>query len=76
MATKKEQSLRKASVKKAPMGGLPGHEQDPKRRLGNFSGAGEHPRVGNRSSGIGGQTTKTFGTDNKRSKSTKSKKSA
>lgn len=25
-----------------PTGGLPGHEQDPKRRLGNYEGAGEH----------------------------------
>jgi len=24
-------------------GGAPGQEQDPKRRLGNFTGAGEHP---------------------------------
>jgi len=28
--------------------GLPGHEQDPKRRLGNFTGTGEHARQGGR----------------------------
>jgi integrase len=30
----------------------PLYEQDAKRRLGNFSGAGEHPRKGGRTSGI------------------------
>ena len=32
------------------------NEQDVKRRLGNFGGAGEHPRQGGRTSGIVGQT--------------------
>lgn len=45
--------------------GAPFNEQDPKRRLGNFTGAGEHARVGGRTSGIVGQTTKTFRTRNK-----------
>jgi hypothetical protein len=54
-----------------PGTGMPGQEQDPKRRLGNFSGRGEHARIGGRTSGIVGQTSKDFGTDNKRTKSTK-----
>lgn len=53
--------------------GTPGQEQDIQRRLGNFTGKGEHARVGTRTSGIGGQTSKTFRTDNKRTKSTKPK---
>jgi hypothetical protein len=32
----------------------PFNEQDPKRRLGNFGGAGDHPRQGRRTSGIVG----------------------
>jgi hypothetical protein len=43
------------------------NEQDPKRRLGNFSGAGEHPLQGGRTAGIVGQTKKRNKTD-KRSK--------
>jgi hypothetical protein len=43
--------------------GAPFSEQDPKRRLGDFSGAGEHPRQGGRTSGIVGQTTKRNHTD-------------
>lgn len=39
--------------------------QDAKRRLGTFTGAGEHSRVGGRN-GIVGQTTKNFRTDNKK----------
>ena len=38
--------------------GGPFNDQDPKRRLGNFGGAGEHPRQGGRTSGIVGQTKK------------------
>lgn len=83
MPTKRQKrSVVKSSVKRRtlnhsaggtekPGSGLPGQEQDPKRRLGNFSGRGEHARVGSRTSGIGGQTSKTFRTDNKRTKSTK-----
>ena len=43
--------------------GAPFNEQDPKRRLGNFSGAGEHPRKGSRTAGIIGQTKKRNHTD-------------
>lgn len=41
---------------------FPGSEQDQRRRLGNFTGAGEHARVGGRG-GIVGQTTKQSRTD-------------
>jgi hypothetical protein len=44
------------------------NEQDPKRRLGNFGGAGEHPRQGGRTSGIVGQTKQRSRTDKKQSK--------
>jgi hypothetical protein len=47
--------------------GAPFNDQDPKRRLGNFSGAGEHPRQGGRTAGIVGQTKQRSRTD-KRSK--------
>jgi hypothetical protein len=47
----------------------PGQEQDVKRRLGNFVGAGEHARVGDRTAGIVGQTKRAFQTDHKRTKS-------
>ena len=40
-------------------------EQDVKRRLGNFVGAGEHARVGGRE-GIGGQRPGKFRTDNRK----------
>jgi hypothetical protein len=43
--------------------GAPFNEQDPKRRLGNFSGAGEHARQGSRTAGIVGQTKKQNHTD-------------
>jgi hypothetical protein len=43
--------------------GVPGSEQDTQRRLGNFVGAGEHARIGGRTSGIVGQTTKRSRTD-------------
>jgi len=57
---------KKRALKKPVAGqpiGAPFNEQDPKRRLGNFSGAGEHPRRGGRTSGIVGQTTKRNHTD-------------
>jgi hypothetical protein len=74
MATKKAKAADKAksSVRRrsrlvtgseVPTSGVPGSEQDPRRRLGNFEGAGEHSRVGGRTAGIVGQTTKHFGTD-------------
>jgi hypothetical protein len=47
---------------------FPGSEQDRRRRLGNFTAAGEHARVGGRTSGIVGQTTKRSRTDKKHSK--------
>jgi hypothetical protein len=43
--------------------GAPFNEQDPKRRLGNFGSAGEHPRQGGRTSGIVGQTKQKNKTD-------------
>jgi hypothetical protein len=39
------------------------NEQDVKRRLGNFSGAGEHARQGGRTTGIVGQTKRQNKTD-------------
>jgi hypothetical protein len=60
-ATGKKQSTKLPAAKKSK--GAPFSEQDPKRRLGNFSGAGEHPRQGGRTSGIVGQTTKRTHTD-------------
>jgi hypothetical protein len=80
MAIKRQKrSTLKSSVKRRTLdqtaasarAGMPGQQQDPLRRLGNFTGRGEHARVGGRTSGIVGQTTKDFGTDNKRTKSTK-----
>jgi hypothetical protein len=76
MATKKSKnsSTAKSSVRRRArmvQGGqsasetFPGGEQDPKRRMGNFETAGEHSRVGGRTSGIVGQTTKRFSTDKK-----------
>ena len=62
----------KATVKKRTLNppgggrktrGAPATDLDPKRRLGNFEGAGEHSRKGGRTSGIVGQTKKTFRTD-------------
>ena len=45
----------------------PLNEQDAKRRLGNFSGAGEHPRQGGRTSGVVGQSKQKNKTDKGRS---------
>jgi len=49
---------------------IPGGEQDSKRRLGNFTSAGEHARVGGRGSGIVGQTTKRNRTDKRKQNKT------
>jgi hypothetical protein len=49
-------------------GGASFYEQDPKRRLGNFGGAGEHPRQGGRTAGIVGQTKQRNKTDKSRKK--------
>jgi len=59
-----------------PKGGAPFNEQDIKRRLGNFTGAGEHARQGGRTSGIVGQTTKVSRTDNRMTKKAKTKSTA
>jgi hypothetical protein len=48
---------------KKPQQGAGPNEQDAKRRLGNFSGAGEHPRQGGRTSGIVGQSKQKNKTD-------------
>lgn len=48
--------------------GAPFNEQDSKRRLGNFSGAGEHPLVGSRTAGIVGQTKQKSRNDKKKPK--------
>jgi hypothetical protein len=45
--------------------GAPPNEQDVQRRLGNYGGAGEHPRQGGRQSGIVGQTKKTLRSNKK-----------
>lgn len=76
MATKKmkSHSAVKPTVKKRTVNrpgaahpqGAPSNEQDVKRRLGNFTSAGEHARVGGRTSGIVGQTTKKGRTDNRK----------
>lgn len=42
-------TVNKASAK--PGGGAPFNEQDVKRRLGQFTGAGEHARQGTRTKG-------------------------
>jgi hypothetical protein len=55
---------RQSSLAKKPVG-APFSEQDPKRRLGNFSGTGEHPRKGGRTAGIVGQTKERLHSDKK-----------
>jgi hypothetical protein len=67
-ATAKSSVRRRARLvqgAQSPSAGTPGAEQDPRRRLGNFEGGGEHARVGGRTSGIVGQTTKRFRTNGK-----------
>lgn len=53
----------KPATKKSLDRGAPPNEQDVKRRLGTFAGAGEHPRQGGRSTGIVGQTKQKNKTD-------------
>jgi hypothetical protein len=53
----------KFSKKPSDNTGAPTNEQDAKRRLGNYGGAGEHPRQGGRTSGIVGQTKQKNKTD-------------
>jgi hypothetical protein len=57
---------RVVASKQKPTSSIPGGEQDIQRRLGNFTGAGEHARVGGRTSGIVGQTTKRGRTDKRK----------
>ena len=59
-----KKTSRQSSVEKKT-GGAPFSEQDPKRRLGNFTGAGEHARQGGRIAGIVGQTKRRNHTDRK-----------
>ena len=76
MATQKTKSRSaiKPTVKKRTLNwngaaiprGAPASEQDPKRRLGDFTGAGEHARQGSRISGIVGQSTKKLRTDKRK----------
>lgn len=77
MATKKKATTTiKSTVKKRSLNvgpargstGEPFSNQDKKRRMGTFEGAGEHARVGGRTSGIVGQTTKRFRTENRKKK--------
>jgi hypothetical protein len=61
-----KKSTGKKRSKKSPLkadSGAPFNEQDPKRRLGNFTTAGEHARQGGRTSGIVGQTKQRNRTD-------------
>lgn len=52
--SKKQRSIN-AQPERPMSQGLPGHQQDPKRRLGNFTGTGEHARQGGRQNGLVGQ---------------------
>ena len=65
-ASAKKQTLNPPGETQRKTRGAPATDLDPKRRLGNFEAAGEHSRVGGRTSGIVGQTTKTFRTNNKK----------
>jgi hypothetical protein len=67
--TAQTKSKGKKRLSEAPVGsGASPNEQDPKRRLGNFGGAGEHPRQGGRTSGIVGQTKQKGRTDKRAKK--------
>jgi hypothetical protein len=57
----KKRMQKPALTRKPP--GAPFNEQDPKRRLGNYTGAGEHARQGGRTTGIVGQTKQRNRTD-------------
>lgn len=49
-----KKSVKKRSVSRTKAGGgAPFNEQDVKRRLGQFTGAGEHARQGTRTKGMG-----------------------
>jgi len=49
--------------------GAPANDQDVKRRLGNFAGAGEPARKGGRTSGIVGQKTTKLRRDKRQRRS-------
>jgi hypothetical protein len=72
--TAKKRAAKPNAKKKKPIAetaagsGAPFNEQDPKRRLGNFTGAGEHARQGGRTSGIVGQTKQKSRTDKRKKK--------
>jgi hypothetical protein len=68
-ATVKKRTLNPSLSMSSKTTGSPFQEADPKRRLGQFESAGEHSRVGGRTSGIVGQNKKRFQTDKKRKKS-------
>jgi hypothetical protein len=53
----------KKAMSRTTVAGAPFNEQDPKRRLGNFTSAGEHARQGGRTSGIVGQKKQRNKTD-------------
>jgi|GEM_PF-5625380 len=57
----------KPATNESLKGGAPPNDQDAKRRLGNFVGAGEHARQGGRTTGIVGQTKQKNKTDKKSS---------
>jgi len=68
MAKKVKSSVKRRSVNvgnPSPPAGAPANHQDIKRRLGNYETAGEHARVGGRTSGIVGQRKRKFRTDNR-----------
>jgi hypothetical protein len=60
---KKSRSLNAPGSRVKAAAGAPATEQDLKKRLGNFSGAGEHARQGGRTTGIVGQKKSKNKTD-------------
>jgi hypothetical protein len=60
---KKSRSLNAPGSRVKAAAGAPATEQDPKKRLGNFTTAGEHARQGGRTSGIVGQKKSKNKTD-------------
>ena len=70
MATKKSSVRRRSRTvggSQTKGASIPGGEHDVQRRMGTFTGAGEHARKGGRH-GIVGQTTKKQRTDNRTKK--------
>jgi len=66
-ATKSKSKNRSPNTPFGNKSGAPFNDQDAKRRLGNFGGAGEHPRQGGRTSGIVGQKKQQNRTDKRSS---------